>query len=99
MTCYGMEYAFGQVSFSSPFLAMLSLLGLFCTCSLADHVILKNALLRESSTQQQAKLQCVIIIILMSHPKDSTILGTKKKINSIPTEKRAIICTSYQPSF
>jgi len=49
---------------------------------------LRSPWLSVSTAQQHLNHQCVINIILIPNPKQSTISATRKKINSIPAETR-----------
>lgn len=54
--------------------------GILCTSSLAERGKSKSTELRVSTTKQQLKHQCILNIILKSHPKHSSVPVTKKKI-------------------
>lgn len=59
----------------------------FCNSLLAELWKLSSHWLKVSPSYQQTKHQCVVTVIFILNPKQSTAPVTKKKSNSIPAQK------------
>jgi len=92
---YSMEYPLASLSHLSWFFTLPA----FCAppvCLLArQSVKLKRPWLGVNTVQQQLKEWYVISIFLILNPKHNSIVSTRKKINSSPTEMMTVANSVY----